>query len=283
VKPPRFSYARPSSLAEAVRVLADEDADAKVLAGGQSLLPMLNMRIAQPSVLVDIALLPELQGLHRDGEMLAIGAGVRQRAAETSAIVHELCPILPQALRHVGHHQIRNRGTVGGSLAHADPSAELPAVAVALDAELVATSTRGQRVIPAREFFAGPLTTALGDDELLVQIRLPVCSGMRTAFTEVARRSGDFASAAVAAAVSTSNAALGEVRLAAVGVAGAPVRLTEAEAVCRGAQLDDAMIESAAAAARDQLARDSSAQTYGEYRRDLAGVLVARALKELRR
>ena len=241
---------------------------------------MLNMRFAMPSVLVDLALVEELQRIERVDGVLAIGAGVRHRAAERSALVQETCPLVVQSLRHVGHVQIRNRGTVGGSLAHADPSAELPAVAVALDAELVARGPGGERTIPAREFFLGPYTTALAEDEILTQARFPVLPGWRTAFAEVARRNGDFALAAVAAAVRLEGGAVAEARLACVAGGVAPVRLDAAAVV--GAAPEPAALAAAGAAARAQLAADDAGHDpEQDYRRALVETLTVRALEEV--
>ena len=289
MKPPRFDYARPASLDEAVALLAASEGDGKPLGGGQSLIPMLNMRFpmlnmrfAMPATLIDLALVPELQGIARtDDGRLAIGAGVRHRTAETAPLVREACPLLAQALHHVGHVQIRNRGTVGGSLAHADPNAELPTVAVALDAELVARGPGGERAIPAAEFFLGPYTTALEEDEILREVRLPALDGWRTRFQEVARRNGDFALAAVAAAVRTEGGAVAEARLACVSGGAGPTRLHAAEAALAGGALGPEACAAAGAAARAQLAADGDDDPEQDYRRALVETLVARALEEV--
>ncbi|MEA2330123.1 MAG: aerobic carbon-monoxide dehydrogenase medium subunit [Thermoleophilaceae bacterium] len=284
MKPPRFDYSRPSTLARAVELLAASDGEGKLLAGGQSLVPVLNMRLAQPSVLVDLGLVEELRGLRREGDVLSIGAGVRQCDAEKSPLVRDCCPLVPQALRHVGHVQIRNRGTIGGSIAHADPTAELPAVALALDAELVATSVRGTRTIAARDFFRGPYTTTLEEDEVLTQVRLPIFADARTAFHEVARRSGDFALAALAAVVrfAPGSQTIVEARLAAVGTGGTPVRLDQAETGLEGRELTPETVDAAAADARAQLDATADQTVEREFRRDLVGTLVSRALTEVR-
>ncbi len=282
MKPPRFDYARPATLEQAVALLAASEGDGKPLAGGQSLIPMLNMRFALPAVLIDLALVEELQRIESlpDGR-LAIGAGVRHRAAETSPLVAQACPLIAQALHHVGHVQIRNRGTVGGSLAHADPNAELPAVAVALDAELVARGPGGERTIAARDFFLGPYTTALEEDEILVQARFSSLAGWRTAFHEVARRNGDFALAAVAAAVRVEGGAVAEARLAAVGTGVAAARLEAAEAALAGVALTPQARAAAGIAAREQLAAAGDDDPEQDYRRALVETLVARALEEV--
>jgi carbon-monoxide dehydrogenase medium subunit len=283
VKPPRFDYARPRTLDHAVELLAASEGDGKPLGGGQSLIPMLNMRFAQPTLLIDLALVEELQALERDADgWLCVGAGVRHRTAELSPLVAEACPLLPQALHHVGHVQIRNRGTVGGSLAHADPNAELPTVAVALDAELVARGPDGERTIPAAEFFLGPYTSALEEDEILVRVRFPQMTGWRTAFHEVARRNGDFALAAVGVAVRLDGGgAVAEARLACVCGGIAPARLDAAEAALVGAALSPDAIAASGAAAREQLAAGGDRDPEQDYRRALVETLVARALEEV--
>ena len=196
VKPPPFDYLAPSSLDEALAFRAEHGGDGTVLAGGQSLMPLLNLRMAYPATVIDLGHVEELAGIHSVDGGVAIRAMTRQRDAERSDLALERCPLLVQALRHVGHVTIRNRGTVGGSLAHADPAAELPAVALALGAQLVARSVRGERTIAADDFFLGFLTTALEPDELLVEVRFPSVGGagrVGSSFLEIARRHGDFA------------------------------------------------------------------------------------------
>jgi aerobic carbon-monoxide dehydrogenase medium subunit len=252
VKPPPFLYARPATLEDAIALLAGSDGGARLLAGGQSLVPLLNLRLVRPAVLVDLALVPELQVFAREQQHLVLGAGVRQRTVETAAAVREDCPLLVRALRYVGHLQTRTRGTIGGSLAHADPFAELPAVAVALDATLVAVGPAGARSIAARDFFLGPHTTALGGDEVLTEIRLPVTRHLRCSFLELTARSPGSTVTAVATAVRVEDGAVVEARLAAVGVGGAPQRLTAAEEAARGGGVDpDDRVRIAAAAAED--------------------------------
>lgn len=246
MKPPPFDYARPDSLDEAVRLLA-ADEDAKALAGGQSLLPMMNFRLARPSVLVDIGRLPELSALRREDDVLVIGAGVRQRTAETAQLVRESCPLLVEALRHVGHHQIRSRGTIGGSLAHADPAAELCAAALALDAEVVVTGSSGRRTIPAAELFVAPFLTSLAEEEILTEVRLPITDAV-SGFAEISARSGDFALAGAAAVLRFEDGRVADARLVGLGIGGTVQRLPDAEAVLTGAALDARTIDSAAEA-----------------------------------
>jgi CO/xanthine dehydrogenase FAD-binding subunit len=202
VKPPPFEYVAPRSLDEVFAHLARAGGDAKLLAGGQSLVPMLNMRLTRPAILVDLGRVAGLDHVRESNGHVAIGALTRQRAAELSPAVRRHAPLLAEALPYIGHPTIRNRGTIGGSLAHADPAAELPAVAAALDAELVVASANGRRTVKADQFFVAYLTTSLAPDEVLVELRLPRPSPTtRVAFTELSRRHGDFALVGVAAAL----------------------------------------------------------------------------------
>ncbi|KAA5828308.1 xanthine dehydrogenase family protein subunit M [Saccharopolyspora hirsuta] len=279
MKPPPFHYARPDDLGEAVRLLA-ADEDAKALAGGQSLLPMMNFRLARPSVLVDIARLPELSGLRREDDVLVIGAGVPQRTAETAQLVRETCPLLGLALRHVGHHQIRSRGTVGGSLAHADPAAELGAAAVALDAEVVVTGTSGRRTVPAADLFVAPFQTSLSAEEVLTEVRLPI-RDVRCGFAEIGTRSGDFAIAGVAAVLHLADGEVTEARLVGLGIGGTVQRLPKAEAELRGHALEDGVIDAAARAAADATSPPDDLRADPRTRRAALRSAVQRALKQV--
>jgi aerobic carbon-monoxide dehydrogenase medium subunit len=279
LKPPPFLYARPRSLAEALDLLRMSGDDAKVLAGGQSLVPLLNFRLARPSVLVDLNLISELTTVRRVNGWVEIGAMARQRTVEVSEDVRRDCPLIPDALHHVGHLQIRNRGTVGGSMAHADPAAELPAVAVALGAELVIRSSRGERTVPAREFFQGPFTTVLAPDEILTAASFPLTEGARTAFLEFARRSGDFALGGVAVVLRLDESAtVGEVGLAAFGMGPTPIRLEHSEAAVRGRALDEGTLAAAANAASAEVDPFTDVHADAAYRRELIGTLVRRGL-----
>ncbi len=270
-------------------LLAEHGDEAKVLAGGQSFVPLLNLRLARPSVVIDLGALQGLDSISRSNGHLAIGAMVRQRAVETSEEVAAACPLLAEAVRYIGHVQIRNRGTVGGSVAHADPAAEIPAVAVALGAEMVARSAAaGERVLPADGFFQGPFTTALEPTDLLTEVRFPVTGANgggggdeRTAFIELARRTGDFALAGVAARVrfEPGSNAVAEIGLAALGVGSTAMRLSGAEAAVRGAEITDASLAAAAAAASQEVSPFTDVHADEEYRRHLVGVLVTRALR----
>jgi aerobic carbon-monoxide dehydrogenase medium subunit len=282
VKPPAFQYFAPSSLDEALALRAEHADDCAVLAGGQSLMPMLNLRMAFPGTLIDLAGVGELAGIREWGGGVAIGAMTRQRAAERSTLLNEHAPLAARALPNIGHTTIRNRGTVGGSIAHADPAAELPAVALALDAELLAASSSGERTIAAGDFFAGFLTTSLAPEELLVEVRLPgLAAGHGVAFIELARRHGDFALVGVAAALALDGGGkIADARLAFIGVGGTPMRAREAEAVLRGEAPGDGVFAEAAERAKTEIDPSDDTHASAEYRRRIAGVLAQRALVE---
>jgi carbon-monoxide dehydrogenase medium subunit len=281
VKPPPFLYARPETVDDAVSLLAQSGEEAKILAGGQSLVPLLNFRLARPSVLVDLGGVADLSYIRREEGTLAVGAMTRLLEAERSQDAATASPMIRRALRHVGHLQIRTRGTVGGSIAHADPAAELPAVAVATGADMIAKSQRGRRTITASEFFQGPFMTALDPDEVLTEIRFPSTDGAGTAFVELARRSGDFALGGVAAVVRTrEDSSVDDVRLVALGMGGHPIRLTEAEDRVRGVEVTEDVLREAGEAASRQVDPFTDVHADAEYRRELAGTLVRRALRE---
>ncbi len=283
MKSPTFAYERPQSLAEALALLAQKGADARPLAGGQSLIPMLALRLARPSVLVDLGRVEGLDELTLQDGVLVIGAMVRQRQLERNALVAEHLPLLVAATKVVGHPAIRNRGTLGGSLAHADPSAEYPAVALALDAEFVIQGTRGERVIPAQEFFLGPFTTALATDELLTSIRFPIPpthSGWGMA--EVARRHGDFALAgAVALLARADDGTCARAAIALFGVATRPLRATQAEQALVGRPFTTETFREVATLATKSIDEPlSDVHGSAAYRRQLVPVVVRRALEE---
>jgi carbon-monoxide dehydrogenase medium subunit len=281
VKPPAFEYTAPRSVEEALAELAEHGDEAKLLAGGQSLVPLLNMRLVAPARLVDLNRVAGLAYIaERDGGV-AIGAMTRQRAAEKSALVARRVPLLANALPWVGHFQIRNRGTVGGSLSHADPAAELPAVAVALDARLTVRGRAGERVLAAADFFRTHLTTALESTELLAEVWLPATpAGTGAAWVELARRHGDYALVGVGAVVTLAGDRVVEARLALTGVGGAPVRARAAEALLAGAgqPLAPALLADVAAAVRRAIDPGSDIHASADYRRRVAGVLAGRAL-----
>jgi carbon-monoxide dehydrogenase medium subunit len=282
MKPPLFDYRSPSTLDEALALRSEYAYDSVVLAGGQSLMPMLNLRLAQPEVLIDLGRVAELAEISELDGGVSLGAMVRQRSAERSDLIRERAPLVQRALGHVGHPAIRNRGTVGGSVAHSDPAAELPAVCVALDAELVARGAAGERTIAAEDFTVGFMTTALAADELLVEVRIPAgAATLRTAFIEIARRHGDFALVGVAAAVALDGDGLiNDVRMVFTGVDLMPVRARAAEASLLGTPGDSAALTKAAGLVTGELQPRTDGHVSGDYRRRVAGVLARRALTE---
>jgi aerobic carbon-monoxide dehydrogenase medium subunit len=280
MKLPDFKYEAPATVAEATLLLAEHQDEASLLAGGQSLIPLLAMRLAHPAVLIDINGVDELSGVSVTGGRVAIGALTREYVAEESATVAETVPLLTAALPLIGHEAIRSRGTLGGSLAHADPAAELPAVARALDAEFVVRSESGERVIPAAEWFQGYLTTARRPDEILVEVRFPVAEpGTGVAFQEVSRRHGDFAMVGLAASLTVTDGTITDARLAFSGVADVPVRAAEAESLLVGQQPSAELF--AEAARQSAAALDPPADLHGssDYRKKVAAALVRRALR----
>ncbi|HEY7650036.1 MAG TPA: xanthine dehydrogenase family protein subunit M [Methylomirabilota bacterium] len=280
MKPAVFDYLSPASVEEALALLADLGEGAKPLAGGQSLVPLMNFRLVRPQHVVDLNGLSELAGIREDDGHLVIGAMTRQRAVETSALVAERCPLLAEAMPQIGHVQIRNRGTVGGSLAHADPAAELPAVVAALGGELVVRSTRGQRVMKAEQFFVGYLTTAARPGELLVEVRLPTSPPRTgTAFLEVSRRHGDFALVGVAATVTVDEAGVcTHAAIALTGVGPTPVVAHEAARALVGAKPTANAFDAAGRRVSDSVQPDSDLHASSDYRKHVAGVLTRRAL-----
>jgi carbon-monoxide dehydrogenase medium subunit len=281
MKLPPFDYARPTSIAEAVALLAAHGGDAKPLAGGQSLVPMLAFRVAAPSLIVDLGKLADLRQIRISGSGITLGAMVRWRDILDHETLRTAHPLLVAAVEHVAHYQIRNRGTVGGSIAHADPAAEMPCIAVTCEAAIAVTGEAGTRVIAAAEFFLGPLMTALKLDEIITEIRLPAWpAGRRFGFAEFARRQGDFALAGVALFYDQDND--GTARNAHVGVIGAadrPVRLGAVEDALNGARIDEKTIAAAAAAARAAVDPPDDIHGTGAYRRSLIGTMTERALK----
>jgi CO/xanthine dehydrogenase FAD-binding subunit len=281
VKPAPFDYHAPTSTSEAVELLGRVGTDGKVLAGGQSLMPLLNLRLARPSQLIDInGLQSEIGQIRTDDGGVAIGAMTRQRAAERSVLIAERCPLLAEALPLIGHPQIRNRGTIGGSLAHADPASELPAVMSVLDAQLVARAAHGERVVKVGDFFVGFLTTALEPDELLVEVRIPAWPrGAGWSFQEVSRRHGDFAMVGVATMVLLNpDGTISEARLGYTGVAALPVRARAAERLLGGQHPSADVFAEAAEAGARELDPQDDIHAPAAYRTHVAKVLTSRAL-----
>jgi len=281
MKPVRFDHLLPSTLEEALSMLAEHAQDARPLAGGQSLVPMMNFRLARPTVLVDLNKIPELAYIRDAGDHLAIGAMTRERAIENSDLVRAASPLLHDATLNIAHLPIRSRGTIGGSISNADPAAEYPATVLALDATLVARSVRGAREIPAAAFFDGVMTTTLEPDEILAEIRVPKAPpGSGGAFVEIARRHGDFALAGVAAQINLDGEAVTDIRLAACGVGPGPIRLTAAEDILRAGGLTDAALAEAGRAAAEAADPEGDVHATAAYRRKLAGVMTRRAVKK---
>jgi CO/xanthine dehydrogenase FAD-binding subunit len=276
VKPAAFDYLRPESVDEAITQLAEYGADAKVLAGGQSLMPMLNFRMARPSVLIDINRLTALDFVEECGGGLRIGALTRHQTLETSPLVRERFPVLGEAMKHVAHLAIRNRGTIGGSLSHADPAAELPMLALLLDAE-IRTSIASHA---AEVFFLGPLTTVLTDDELVTEIVLPALPPKTGwGFEEFSLRAGDFAFATVTATLTVEGGKIAEARLSVGGVGETPLRLRAVEVALAGKPFTSKLVAEAAQQARDSVDPSSDLRASTDFRRHLVGVLTERALE----
>ena len=279
MKPPPFDYARPASLDEALGLL--ETPGAKVLAGGQSLVPLLNLRLARPSLLVDVTRLRGLDEIAADPDGgLHLGALVRHQQLLADPVVAARVPLLREAVSHVGHVAIRNRGTLGGSLVHADPSAELATAAVALDARLRLRSRRDERWVRTRDFFQGPFIADAAEDEILVEMRVPARPMEEgSAFLEVAPRLGDFAILAVAALAQVRDGALADVVVAWSGGTPTPALAPELSSSLDGMELEGDRLERACAEASRALTPVSDARTSADYRRAALGVLAARAVR----
>lgn len=280
MKPASFDYVAPRSLDEALAVLAERGDDAKVLAGGQSLVPLLNMRLARPALLVDLNRLGDLAYIRTDDGGLAIGALTRQRALERSELAARRAPLLVAAAGYIGHPAIRNRGTVGGSLAHGDPVSELPCVMTALDARLVVRGRSSERSIAAGDFFVSVFTTTLEPSEIVTEIRVPGLTA-RTGwgFEELTRRHGDFAIVGVAALLTLGqNGAIASARLCYAGAGERPLRAAKAEAALAGQKPSSETFDAAARAAADELDPPSDMHGTADYRRTVAIALTRRAL-----
>ena len=280
MKPAPFDYYCPETLDEAAGLLEQHGDDGKVLAGGQSLMPLMSLRLARPSVIVDLNRVSGLDGIDANGDGgLHIGALTRQRALERDAGLPARNPLLAAAVPLIGHFQIRNRGTVGGSLVHADPAAELPAVTVALGADFVLTSAGGERVVSADDFYLGYMATACEANEVLTEIRVPAWkAGRLWAIEEVSRRKGDFAMVGVALWADMDGANCADARIILFGVGGRPVRVEKAEQRLQGAALDDATLKDIERIVFEELEPDSDIHASALYRKEVGGVLTRRAL-----
>jgi CO/xanthine dehydrogenase FAD-binding subunit len=284
MKPASFDYHAPGTLEDAVTLLQTHLADARVLAGGQSLIPMMNFRLAAPAVVIDLNRIRELAYIEDDGALVRIGAMTRQRTIEFSPLVAEKLPLLREAIKLVGHLPTRSRGTIGGSIANADSAAEIPMVLQALDGEVVAQGPGGQRTIAAADLFSGAMTTTLGPDEILTEVRLPVMPREAGyAIQEFARRHGDFAIAAVAVMLERdgqgNDQACAKARIATAGVEPNSSRLRTAEAILEAQGLGEAAIAEAAAKAAELVEPMTDHNASADYRRQLTQVLTEQALR----
>lgn len=281
MKPAAFDYFAPESLDEAIALLGRHKAGAKLLAGGQSFAPMANFRVLRPEVVIDLNRIAALGYIRESSGGLAIGAMTRHRTVERSELIAKRCPLISSAVPNIGHAVIRNRGTIGGSLSHADPAAEWPVVAMALGATMVARSARGERLIPATEFFVALLTTALEADEILTEIRFPgVPARTGAAFLEVSRRHGDFALVSVGAQVTLSaSGTVAEARLALGGVGAGPLDANALAMRLAGTKAQDNDIDSLAKGVSEILEPTDDLHASSAYRKEVAAVLVGRAVR----
>jgi aerobic carbon-monoxide dehydrogenase medium subunit len=280
MKLPPFEYEAPTTVDEAIDLLAEHLDEASVLAGGQSLIPLLALRLARPEVLIDINGLDELSGISAADGQVTIGAMTREYVAEESEVIADAVPLLAAALPFIGHEAIRSRGTIGGSLAHADAAAELPAVARALDAEFVVRGPLGERVIPAAQWFEGYLTTSRRPDELLVEVRFPAAGqGTGVSFQEVARRHGDYAIVGLAVSLVLSGGVISDARLALSGVSDVPVRATAAEDLLAGERPSTELFDEAARRATGDIDPPADLHGSSDYRKTVAAAIVRRGLR----
>ncbi|WP_370017031.1 xanthine dehydrogenase family protein subunit M [Peribacillus sp. B2I2] len=282
MKPAKFNYLRPSSMEEAVHYLSEYGEDAKVLSGGQSLIPLLNMRLSTPKYLIDIGRAEGLSYIKEDGESLVIGALTKHTEIEKSELVKGKCPLLSEAIRWVGHEQIRNRGTVGGSIAHGDPSAELPCVLTALRGGIVIVDVNGEEIVSPEDFFLTYMLTSLQPDQLVKEIRFPsIKPTSGSAFVEVARRHGDFGLVEVAAVVDIcEDGRFSDVKLAIGGVNSVPTLLEDVERLLVGKEPTEEIFNEAGDLTMELVEPESDLHGTAEYRRELSGTMVIRALKQ---
>ena len=280
MKLPHFEYEAPGSLDEAIALLVAGDGAARPIAGGQSFVPVMAFRLAEPSMLVDLRNIPGLNQIEIGAEGVRLGAMVRWRDILDHAGLKTALPLLPEAIEHVAHYQIRNRGTVGGSLAHADPAAEMPTIALTCDAVIDVVGTKGKRSIRAADLFLGPLMTSLESDEIITSVLLPAWPATRRwGFQEFSRRRGDFALAGVAAFYDVDASGVAQnAHFGAISVGDTPLRLTKAEAAINGRKIDDAVIADAAAAASAEVDPNGDIHASARYRKALVGTLLSRAL-----
>jgi carbon-monoxide dehydrogenase medium subunit len=281
MKPAPFDYARPDTLAATLALLADQSKDSRILAGGQSLVPMMNFRLARPERLIDINLISDLDYIRRDGDEIAIGALARHAAVMASPVLKDACPLVAQAYRWVAHHTIRARGTLCGNLCHADPASEMPAVMQALDVILIARSVAGERRIPVRDFFSGAYKTVLSASEMLAEVRLPVRkSGYTHGFAETNVRKGDFALCCVAVVVHREADLVAAARVVVAGVADRAMRFGDVEAAMVGRESSVIDVSALGCLAAAHASIEGDQRTPTDYKRDLVAANVGRAVAE---
>jgi aerobic carbon-monoxide dehydrogenase medium subunit len=279
MKPAKFDYVLPSTVDAAVEALIAANGEGKVLAGGQSLLPLLNFRMARPAVLVDLNGIKGLSYIEDRGDRIAIGALTRHRELEHSPLIASKLPVMSVAMRHVAHLAIRNRGTIGGSLSHADPAAELPMLASFYEAGISVQGPAGRRTIAAEEFFVDALTNCLMPEDIVVEIEFPILKQDGWAFEEVARRFGDFALASIAVSIRRGPSGLEAARVAVMGVADTPLRLRKAEEELLAMELDDQTPDRFSEIVVSQVSPNADLHASAEYRRHLLAQLAERALQ----
>ena len=282
MKPAAFKYFAPDTINEALNLLDQYGDDAKIIAGGQSLVPIMNFRLGRPEVLIDINRIEDLSYIKEEGDALLIGALTRERDVERSGLVREKCPIFADAISHIGHATIRNRGTIGGSIVHADPSAEIPTTLCALEGEVKVLGPSGERSVEAEELFLTYLTTSLEPTEILLELKIPLFSQKTGwSFMELSRRAGDFAIVAAAPILLTGDdGSCEEARISLGGVAPTPVRAEEAEDLLAGKEITEALIKEAGELAVESTDAESDYHASADYRRDMTRILVQRTLNE---
>lgn len=281
MKPAAFEYVRAESIEQAVNALAGAGGDGKIIAGGQSLVPMMNFRLVKPSVLVDINRIPGLENIERRGTRISLGALVRHRMTASDPLIAENVPVLHHAMKHVAHLTVRNRGTFCGSICHADPAAEMPMIAQLLNAEIHIVSPTGERCLSAKDFFAGALVTALEPDEIVTKVDIDqLAPDAGWGFGEFARRHGDYALAAVAVTMLRRDGVASDVRAAVMGVGEMAMRVTEVETLLEGHEIDSDIIDVAVDALRSTIEPNSDLHASADYRRHLCGELMRQAISD---
>jgi CO/xanthine dehydrogenase FAD-binding subunit len=279
MKPAKFEYVAPTTVDAAVEALLAANGEGKLLAGGQSLLPLLNFRMARPAVVVDLNRIPGLSFIELRGDRVAIGALTRHRELEQSPLIASKLPVMAAAMRHVAHLAIRNRGTIGGSLSHADPAAELPMLSLFYEAKLSVQGSAGRRTIPAQEFFIDALTNCLGPEEIVVEIEFPILQHDGWAFEEVARRFGDFALASIAVSIRRGRSGLEDARVAVMGVADTPLRLREIERELSAVAVDEQTPDRFSELVTSSVTPNGDIHASAEYRAHLLWQLAKRAMR----